>query len=286
MRSSNRAFTLIELLVVIAIIAILAAILFPVFAQAKEAAKRTAALSSVKQIGTSSHMYATDHDDRFPSVYDDRGDTAADDGGGDPPVTMSPYLKNDEIWYSQARTDREDDGRRRRSYGYNWGFEIRTAGGMLDMERCENGAAVTACSGSLHRYNAGKSITQMEEPAKLFAFGDTYDTPRMTLGAVDDWITYKADKNLRDNSRLRYGGRFNIAFADSHAKAVPFKFGEAGGPVGWTGVPKSYDARLYGYCASLDEQLIPFIRSGNTQSMACRDVVALPEVYDIKWWPN
>ena len=51
------AFTLIELLVVIAIIAILAAILFPVFAQAKEAAKKTAILSNVKQLGTSFAMY-------------------------------------------------------------------------------------------------------------------------------------------------------------------------------------------------------------------------------------
>jgi prepilin-type N-terminal cleavage/methylation domain-containing protein len=64
--NSRKAFTLIELLVVIAIIAILAAILFPVFAQAKEAAKKTAALSNVKQIGTGFVIYATDYDDQFP----------------------------------------------------------------------------------------------------------------------------------------------------------------------------------------------------------------------------
>ena len=62
----KRAFTLIELLVVIAIIAILAAILFPVFAQAKEAAKKTASLSNAKQTGTSMVIYSTDSDDRFP----------------------------------------------------------------------------------------------------------------------------------------------------------------------------------------------------------------------------
>lgn len=60
-----RAFTLIELLVVIAIIAILAAILFPVFAQAKVAAKKAADLSNVKQIAVGSAMYATDNDDQF-----------------------------------------------------------------------------------------------------------------------------------------------------------------------------------------------------------------------------
>lgn len=62
----KRAFTLIELLVVIAIIAILAAILFPVFAQAKAAAKKTSALSNVKQIGTSISIYIGDSDDVYP----------------------------------------------------------------------------------------------------------------------------------------------------------------------------------------------------------------------------
>lgn len=61
----KRGFTLIELLVVIAIIAILAAILFPVFAQAKDSAKDTSALSNVKQQGLGMLMYATDYDDVF-----------------------------------------------------------------------------------------------------------------------------------------------------------------------------------------------------------------------------
>jgi len=63
---SRKAFTLIELLVVIAIIAILAAILFPVFAQAKAAAKKTASLSNAKQIGLGCLMYDTDFDGVFP----------------------------------------------------------------------------------------------------------------------------------------------------------------------------------------------------------------------------
>src|SRR5215217_67863 len=62
----KRAFTLIELLVVIAIIAILAAILFPVFAQAKEAAKKTATLSNAKQLGTAMLIYESDYDDCMP----------------------------------------------------------------------------------------------------------------------------------------------------------------------------------------------------------------------------
>ena len=92
----KRAFTLIELLVVIAIIAILAAILFPVFAQAKEAAKKTVTLSNAKQLGTAFNIYSTDSDDQFPSAYGISATTGAvrwntfipfpagwfDDGGG------------------------------------------------------------------------------------------------------------------------------------------------------------------------------------------------------------
>ncbi len=63
---SRRGFTLIELLVVIAIIAILAAILFPVFAQAREKSRQTACLSNMKQLGTAFVMYQTDYDGKLP----------------------------------------------------------------------------------------------------------------------------------------------------------------------------------------------------------------------------
>ncbi len=66
---TRRAFTLIELLVVIAIIAILAAILFPVFAQAKQAAKKTASLSNLKQTATASQVYMGDSDDTYPLAF-------------------------------------------------------------------------------------------------------------------------------------------------------------------------------------------------------------------------
>ena len=65
----RRGFTLIELLVVIAIIAILAAILFPVFARAREKARQTSCLNNVKQLTTATIMYAQDYDDRLPFAY-------------------------------------------------------------------------------------------------------------------------------------------------------------------------------------------------------------------------
>lgn len=90
---NRRAFTLIELLVVIAIIAILAAILFPVFAQAKMAAKKTTCLSNEKQAALGLLMYSGDSDDRFPmSEYGDNSSAAA------PHITWTtsvfPYVKN------------------------------------------------------------------------------------------------------------------------------------------------------------------------------------------------
>jgi prepilin-type N-terminal cleavage/methylation domain-containing protein len=63
---SRRAFTLIELLIVIAIIAILAAILFPVFAQSREAARRSSCRANLHQIAMAVQMYARDHDGRYP----------------------------------------------------------------------------------------------------------------------------------------------------------------------------------------------------------------------------
>src|SRR3712207_3425007 len=69
LRTRRNGFTLIELLVVIAIIAILAAILFPVFAQAREKARQTTCTSNVKSLGLAVWMYAQDYDDTYPSNY-------------------------------------------------------------------------------------------------------------------------------------------------------------------------------------------------------------------------
>jgi prepilin-type N-terminal cleavage/methylation domain-containing protein/prepilin-type processing-associated H-X9-DG protein len=89
-RSRERAFTLIELLVVIAIIAILAAILFPVFAQAREKARQTTCLSNSKQLALGTLMYVQDYDETFPmSIYIQPPNTAVAVYDA-----IAPYLKN------------------------------------------------------------------------------------------------------------------------------------------------------------------------------------------------
>jgi prepilin-type N-terminal cleavage/methylation domain-containing protein len=112
-QASSAGFTLIELLVVIAIISILAAILFPVFAKAKAAAKKTACLSNLRQLGMAFLLYEGDNDDHYP----DRRDLKSSLPGGFRPWTVWPpvdpraawgevvfgsYIKNTDVWTCPA----------------------------------------------------------------------------------------------------------------------------------------------------------------------------------------
>lgn len=208
MRSSIKAFTLIELLVVIAIIAILAAILFPVFAQAKLAAKKTVSLNNTKQLALALNMYCIDNDD----VTVKQPSTSLDWWG-----PMIPYFKSVGILLSSERHDKDDNVDRNAAglyelsaYGYNWGPYAWNLGGLL----------IPPTNGS-HGDNVGISTTAVVDNANTFAFGDTYDTPRATIGIGFAGDTFTGSSN----SALRYGGSFNYGFLDGHAKSIKVRSG-------------------------------------------------------------
>jgi prepilin-type N-terminal cleavage/methylation domain-containing protein/prepilin-type processing-associated H-X9-DG protein len=110
----RKGFTLIELLVVIAIIAILAAILFPVFARAREKARQASCLSNLKQIGLAVMMYAQDNDEMYPRWYMDMGagivptdalgSSWAAGGRFSWQNMILPYMKSVQIWTCPSNT--------------------------------------------------------------------------------------------------------------------------------------------------------------------------------------
>jgi prepilin-type N-terminal cleavage/methylation domain-containing protein/prepilin-type processing-associated H-X9-DG protein len=151
----KRGFTLIELLVVIAIIAILAAILFPVFAKAREKARQSSCLSNLKQIGLAFQQYAQDYDERFPlRIEGTWGVTASYQVQTDPNMPgakftssdggvsgyfiswmdiISPYIKNTQVFYCPS-------GQRNSAtapfYGYNSNLATIALGTIVRPAEC------------------------------------------------------------------------------------------------------------------------------------------------------
>src|SRR5688500_10748091 len=103
--SPRRAFTLIELLVVIAIIAILAAILFPVFAQARESARKASCQSNLKQLGSAFMMYIQDYDERYPFG----GWLPNSLGTWEWQNTIAPYVKNKGVYRCPSSSELDED---------------------------------------------------------------------------------------------------------------------------------------------------------------------------------
>jgi prepilin-type N-terminal cleavage/methylation domain-containing protein len=167
---ASRGFTLIELLVVIAIIAILAAILFPVFAQAKEAAKKTKAMSQMRQLGIGLQMYLQDNDDVLLAS------TNYDAPVGDPSrIWTNPlnlYVKNKDLFVSPAapssRFASSWANRHEQSIGMNDTAAVATFGLPADRV-CSNGELRLGCSA----FRSVASASSMEEPSRVGLFATT-----------------------------------------------------------------------------------------------------------------
>ena len=252
----KKAFTLIELLVVIAIIAILAAILFPVFAQAKAAAKNTASLSNIKQITLGTTMYAGDTDDTLPLAANwNQYQTWV--------YTVQPYLKNFQIMYSptgapRARSDWmnifTDPGLNWignwqwfTHYGYNAPYMNKAAADCSNMGQ----------NGNL--FGPPISATQAADPAGTIELAETgRDAPQDNVGSFlvvgpggfssDDNCTYNdwgkatdfftGDSNDGNTTvtqagmvRPRSSGGANVSFLDGHAKTL--KLGALANGTNW-----------------------------------------------------
>lgn len=184
----NKAFTLIELLVVIAIIAILAAILFPVFAQAKVAAKASASLSNSKQIATASIMYAGDYDDT--NILDVAWTT-----GSDP------------VWFGSAGTEHSPWGRQIQPYMKNndlltdpltspnsalagWPIELRRQYWPHYGYNATTMSPTMSVSGGYSK--VGRSTTSIANPAETVAFASKFTSNENTGGETSAGYWYGA----------------------------------------------------------------------------------------------
>lgn len=173
-QTTRRAFTLIELLVVIAIIAILAAILFPVFAQARVAAHRTQCLSNVRQMGTGVMMYSADFDDIFPmNFYMFSTPRAAENLMSWREVTF-PYMR------SAGRTDSLDRGNVVWVHGGIHGSPAHNGGRARSYGAHQRIFPLTHVSGGQQVLRTSTvSQTQLNNPARKMLI--------TTQGVVPEW---------------------------------------------------------------------------------------------------
>jgi prepilin-type N-terminal cleavage/methylation domain-containing protein/prepilin-type processing-associated H-X9-DG protein len=257
---NRKAFTLIELLVVIAIIAILAAILFPVFAQAKLAAKKTASLSNQKQIGLASMMYAGDYDDTLPETgYDGPCSTPATttyavsdnyfSGVYSFLIADQPYMKSREMVADSTDPDKGVYGK---PGAYCFEAQLVSAGipgaytGMKDVAGAMIKVFPASYAGNYYlaqSYDAprpqnsgkGRSMTAINNPANVFLSAEVGSARQSNGSQFAGWyvapgygLSSTGDGTGRWEKGARYSGGRNWAFSDGHAKFakdVPFKTG-------------------------------------------------------------
>ena len=242
------AFTLIELLVVIAIIAILAAILFPVFAQARERARSIACLSNCKQVGLAYLQYIQDYDGTTPAVNKTNLITGLD---GTPIYTpwyyvIFPYVKNWNLYMCPDRSDTftcKSKATQNKAangndpydcfddlnptgncigYGYNDGWVSDGGYGMIAPSYGSvNGVAVPGKSVSGAVIRAGINVAQLYSESQMIAFGDI-DTKEDGSVSVDNWDAWATPGGNTQYAthRLRHGGMENFCFVDGHAHPI------------------------------------------------------------------
>jgi prepilin-type N-terminal cleavage/methylation domain-containing protein/prepilin-type processing-associated H-X9-DG protein len=206
MSRRHLGFTLIELLVVIAIIAILAAILFPVFAQAREKARATACLSNMKQVGLALQMYAQDYDETMPL-----GNTVAGFNEPNAPPnflgSLVPYTKNLGIFACPSASNASSAGYNAKQYDPTPLSSTNYMGNGVVMGRTlaavPNPADVAYLQEENQKWNYAWLRPQLVDPKK-----GTYQWWHWNLGTQKPREEYS---NLHSN-----GG--NLVFADGHAK--------------------------------------------------------------------
>ncbi len=212
-RAAARAFTLIELLVVIAIIAILAAILFPVFAQAREKARQTACLSNVRQIGMGFAQYVQDYDECFPlASYDGLALSWVN--------TMQPYIKSRQIlrcpddqsqnWTAPlANPTSEQQGLRLSSYFLNLWLEGEQKYGNL--------AAIQSPASVIYVSESKENLTRDHFHPPYWVKNDP-EADAMMIGMMHTMVWNDALTQTKELAFLRHSEGMNNAYADGHAK--------------------------------------------------------------------
>jgi prepilin-type N-terminal cleavage/methylation domain-containing protein/prepilin-type processing-associated H-X9-DG protein len=230
-RSSRRpsAFTLIELLVVIAIIAILAAILFPVFAQAREQARKITCTSNLKQLTNAWLMYAQDYDETWVTTgkgYPPNSTTCSDDSNdaNDANYLIQPYVKNFNIFYCPDRTAIQipnacgtlDPTCRLIGYGMNYGpFHNRAGYGLFHIStKLTKGNYWEGC----RHYFPGRTLAEFVSPAEMVAELDTNDDAQYTNSPYDQ-CQNDTGNPVTCYPEIRHGGRYQVSFTDGHAKS-------------------------------------------------------------------
>ena len=214
LRSRSAAFTLVELLVVIAIIAILAAILFPVFARARENARRASCLSNLKQIGLAYMQYAQDYDERYPLASQPTAPTSWTD-------IVQPYVKNFQIfrcpndnsqnWTAPlASPTFEQQGLRVSSYFMNlWIDGRRQYNSMASMQ---SPAIVIYASESTDNLTRDNFFPVYWNPADPLS-------PPGAMTTFMQGMTFDNTKNITKELAInRHGEGMNNLYADGHAK--------------------------------------------------------------------